>query len=34
MALRRLKDEEHNPDPELLEKLGWTREDLAEFLRR
>ena len=34
MALRRLKDEEHKPDPELLEKLGWTREDLAEFLRR
>ncbi|HEY2412529.1 MAG TPA: hypothetical protein VGI40_09820 [Pirellulaceae bacterium] len=34
MALRRLKDAEHNPDPELLEKLGWTREDLAEFLRR
>lgn len=34
MALRRLKDAEHNPDPELLDKLGWTREDLAEFLRR
>jgi hypothetical protein len=34
MVLRRLKDEEHNPDPELLDKLGWTREDLAEFLRR
>jgi hypothetical protein len=34
MVLRRLKDEQHNPDPELLDKLGWTREDLAEFLRR
>jgi hypothetical protein len=34
MVLKKLKDEEHNPDPELLDKLGWTREDLAEFLRR
>jgi len=34
MVLKRLKEEEHNPDPELLDKLGWTREDLAEFLRR
>ncbi len=34
MVLRRLKDEQHNPDPELLDKLGWTREDLTEFLRR
>jgi len=34
MVLKRLKDEEHNPDPELLDKLGWKREDLAEFLRR
>lgn len=34
MVLRHLKDEEHNPDPELLDKLGWTRDDLAEFLRR
>jgi hypothetical protein len=34
MALRRLKEEEHDPDPELLAKLGWTRDDLAEFLRR
>lgn len=34
MVLQRLKDQEHNPDPELLDKLGWSREDLAEFLRR
>ena len=34
MVLKHLKDEEHNPDPELLDKLGWSREDLAEFLRR
>jgi hypothetical protein len=34
MVLKRLKDEEHNPDPELLDKLGWSKEDLAEFLRR
>ena len=34
MVLNRLKDQEHNPDPDLLDKLGWTREDLAEFLRR
>jgi hypothetical protein len=34
MVLKRLKDEEHKADPELLDKLGWTREDLAEFIRR
>ena len=34
MVLRKLKEEEHNPDPDLLDKLGWTRDDLAEFLRR
>lgn len=34
LALQRLRDIEHNPDPTLLEKLGWTREDLSEFLRR
>jgi hypothetical protein len=34
MVLQRLKDQEHNPDPELLDKLGWTQEDLAEFIRR
>jgi hypothetical protein len=34
MVLQRLKDEEQKPDPELLDKLGWSREDLAEFIRR
>jgi hypothetical protein len=34
MALQKLKDQEHDPDPELLDKLGWSKEDLAEFLNR
>ena len=34
LALQRLNDMEHNPDAALLEKLGWTKDDLAEFLRR
>jgi hypothetical protein len=34
MALQKLKDQEHDPDPELLDKLGWSKDDLAEFLRR
>jgi hypothetical protein len=34
LALQKLKDQEHNPDPDLLDKLGWTKEDLAEFLNR
>jgi hypothetical protein len=34
MVLKHLKDEENNPDPELLDKLGWSREELAEFIRR
>lgn len=34
MVLRHLRDEAHRPDPELLERLGWTPEDLAEFVRR
>ncbi len=34
LALKHLKEEEHNPDPDLLDKLGWTKDDLAEFLRR
>ncbi len=34
LALQKLKDQEHDPDPELLDKLGWTKEDLAEFLNR
>ena len=31
MVINHLKDEEHNPDPELLKKLGWSKEDLADL---
>ncbi|MEX2027290.1 MAG: hypothetical protein WEH44_08310, partial [Pirellulaceae bacterium] len=34
LALEYLKDQEHNPDPELLDRLGWTKEEMQEFLRR
>ena len=34
LALQHLKDQEHNPDPELLDRLGWSKEELQEFLRR
>jgi len=34
LVLSHLKDEAHRPDPELLKRLGWTPEDLAEFVRR
>ncbi len=34
MALDFLKDQEHNPDPELLKSLNWTEADLKNFLRR
>ncbi|HEX5106706.1 MAG TPA: hypothetical protein VFV87_22955, partial [Pirellulaceae bacterium] len=34
MVLQRLKDQQQQADPELLDKLGWTEDDLAEFVRR
>ena len=34
MVLEYLKDQQSKPDPELLEKLGWTEEDLRAFVRR
>jgi len=34
LALQYLKDQEHNPDPELLDRLGWTKEEMQEFVRR
>jgi hypothetical protein len=34
LALQKLKELDQNPDPELLDRLGWTKEDLAEFLNR
>jgi hypothetical protein len=34
LALKYLKDQKDKPDPELLKKLGWTKDDLAAFLQR
>ncbi|MFO0883229.1 MAG: hypothetical protein U0894_03420 [Pirellulales bacterium] len=34
MALDYLKDQEHNPDPELLKEANWTEADLKNFLKR
>jgi len=34
MALEHLRDQKQNPDPELLKELGWTKDELAEFVRR
>jgi hypothetical protein len=34
LALEHLKDQQDNPDPRLLEKLGWTKDELQSFLDR
>jgi len=34
MVLEYLKDQQNNPDEDLLKKLGWTKDDLQEFARR
>lgn len=34
MVLERLRHEENREDSELLDKLGWTQNDLQEFIRR
>ena len=34
MVLKRLSEERHNPDPKLLEKMNWTKEELNQFLDR
>ena len=34
LVLSKLKEQEHNPDPELLDRLGMTREQMQEFIRR
>jgi hypothetical protein len=34
LVLEYLRDQQQNPDAKLLERLGWTPEQLAEFLRR
>jgi len=34
MVLEYLKDQQTNPDEDLLKKLGWTQQDLQDFVRR
>ncbi|GIW93260.1 MAG: hypothetical protein KatS3mg110_1301 [Pirellulaceae bacterium] len=34
LVLEYLRDQQQQPDPRLLERLGWTPEQLAEFVRR
>jgi len=34
LALKYLKDQKDNPDPELLKRLGWTKDDLDAFVQR
>lgn len=34
LALKYLKDQKDNPDPELLKKLGWSKDDMNAFLQR
>ena len=34
LVLERLKDQQQDPDPELLKSLGWTKEELQQFIAR
>jgi hypothetical protein len=34
MVLDYLKNQQNEPDPELLKKLGWSKEDLRRFVQR
>ena len=34
LVLDYLRDQQRQPDPDLLKKLGWTPDDLQQFLRR
>ncbi len=34
LSLEYLKNQKDKPDPELLDKLGWTKDDLAKFVER
>ena len=34
MVLKRLEEERYDPDPELLDELNWSKEDLNQFLDR
>ena len=34
MVLQKLSDQQSDPDPELLEKMNWTKQDLENFVQR
>ena len=34
LVLERLKDQQQDPDPELLKSLGWTKEEMQQFIAR
>ena len=34
LVLNRLREQQFKPDPELLKKMNWTKEDLAKFVQR
>jgi hypothetical protein len=34
LALEYLKDQQNQPDQELLDRLGWTQEDVRKFVQR
>lgn len=34
LVLERLKDQQNDPDPELLKSMGWTAEELQQFIAR
>ena len=34
LVLNRLREQQFDPDPELLRQMKWTKEDLAKFVRR
>ena len=34
LVLEYLKDQQDNPDPELLKELGWTEQELTDFVKR
>jgi hypothetical protein len=34
MVLSKLSEQRYDPDPELLEKMNWTKQDMENFLQR
>ena len=34
MILKKLSDQQQDPDPDLLEKMNWTKQDLVDFVSR